>query len=1158
MKGKLNKKLFFSPLIFLLTLPFVLAQDQVDFDTEVDKVESLIDNREFEQAEEALINLQQSLENTSLITQDTVKLFFTSKLAFIAYQLGDCKSTIERSKEDIDLRKEIYGVGDPITLSANRNLGIYYLNCDSVERAKEILTETVQIHREEIGQPDELYARSLDDLAYVEGRLGNISEAEKNYDELLGLLGDGKSSFYLHVAENYSALLMSSEKYEKASQFYEDLKGYMSKKAEYPAYLKDYYNVFVHLKDYVKALEAASELLSWCEKNGAICEQAGIQVDDFLLNSARLSVLLFRYEEAEKYYDQAETVYEDSPTYISLLLEQAELFGATGEKYKQLNELSKSLIAHRSRNLTDSGTYTKTVLELGKLHTEMGRFERADELFSSYISDLEANAETAPEKLAVAYQSLGNQRYLLQNFKDADKYLTKARGILQKEGLTDTNEYASVLNSLGALYEALANYEKAESSYRTALKISLSENSGLRVALATNLANILTRTNPKNDSILVLLNQAIDWQKESSGIGHPAYANLLSNRAVYYQKNEVYDLALKDYEEAIKIFKYTVREDHPQYLSALSNIGLLYDLMDRKDEALETMLSAKEKYAKYYSETHPGYIRTVNNLANLYTKTEQYELAEPLLISLAKVQVKEINDSFTYLSESEKKTFVEEKQKLLNNFKVYVVARSTEEEGSIDPDVIEEWYNLELSTKGMLLNSTKQVREQIFNSGDEELIQLFSEWTVARKQIADLQSLKSDVKQKSQQRLDSLLQKTNNLEKELSRKSAEFGSSFAKTSPTFDQIRQKIGSGEASVEIIRTELNGEGIYTALVGTNQKDNPELIVIGKGDEIEKKGFNVYKNAIKYKLEDPKSFEIYWRKIHDYLTANGIEKIFYSPDGIYHKISINTLYNPLSKDYLIDELAIVQISSSKDILSLNLNAEDSDNIQNVLLVGRPAYKIGGSNGVSGSTRSFAMISNVADLPGTEEEITEIQELVSKADATCTTLLKEDAKEEAVKAELNKELVHIATHGFFMEDDKAPSADPMLSSGLLLAGVSNEKMDDSSEDGILTAYEIMNLGLNNLEMVVLSACETGLGEIASGEGIYGLQRAFFVGGAKSVVMSLWKVDDEATKDLMTTFYKDYLKNGNKREAFLNAQRKIKKKYKDPIYWGAFVMLGG
>ena len=101
------------------------------------------------------------------------------------------------------------------------------------------------------------------------------------------------------------------------------------------------------------------------------------------------------------------------------------------------------------------------------------------------------------------------------------------------------------------------------------------------------------------------------------------------------------------------------------------------------------------------------------------------------------------------------------------------------------------------------------------------------------------------------------------------------------------------------------------------------------------------------------------------------------------------------------------------------------------------------------------------------------------------------------------------------------------------------------------------MNLSLSNLNLVVLSACETGLGEITSGEGIYGLQRAFFVGGAETLVMSLWKVDDAATKDLMIEFYKEYLKSGNRKASFTLAQRKIKKKYKDPIYWGAFVMVG-
>ena len=1150
-------KLFFSAILGL-TYFISAGQTQVDFNQEVDQVESLVAAGDFNAAEEALNTLRESIAETSLADQDTVKLYFSSKLSFIANQLGDCEKTIRLSKEDTRLRTEIYGEGDPVTLSSKRNLGIYYLNCDSAEQAKNVLSETIRIHQKEIGQPDELYARSLDDLAYVSGKLGELEEAEKYYNELLGLLGGSKNSFYLHVIENYSALLMSSEKYSEAALYYEDLKSYLKDTEDYPFFLKDFFNVFVHEKDYVKALETAAELITWCESGGSFCLDYDLAVDDFVLNSARLSVLLYRYDEAEKYYAKAESLYESQSGYISILLEQANLFSQTNQRYKQLNVLSKSLITHRSQGITDSSSYTKTVLELGKLHTEMGRFERADKVFSDYISDLESSENSQPLSLAVAYQSLGNQRYLRQNFKDADNYFSRAQSVLRSEGLTGSAEYASLLNSQGALYESLANYQKAESNYREALSISQDKDSGLRIALATNLANVLTRTDAKNDSILVLLNQAVIWQDESTGKQHPTYANLLSNRGTYYLENELYELALRDLEKAIQIFEYTVQEDHPQYLASLANLGLLYDMTDQKEPALNAMLKSKELYLKYYSDTHPGYIRTVNNLANHYTKNEQYELAEQLLVAVADIQVKEINDSFTYLSESEKKTFVEEKQKLLNNFKGYIVARSSIDENSIKPQVVEKWYDLELSTKGMLLNSTKQVREQIFNSGDQELIDLFSQWTLARKQIADVQSLKSDLKKSSQLNLDSLLDKTNGLEKELSRRSTGFGGSFGSSMPSFGDIRTKLKTGEATVEIIRTELNNEGIYTALVGLPTKEYPRLIVLGKGDDFERKGFTVYKNAIKFKVADAKSFDFFWRKIDNYLKENEVNKIYYAPDGIYHKISINTLYNPVTKKYLIDDLEILQLSSTKDVLTLNLSAEQSDQISSALLVGRPLYKMDGTGNLVATTRSFEQISNVSELPGTEKEVVEIQSLIEKTGTRCNVLLNAEADEAGVKARLNQPLVHIATHGFFMEDEDAPSVDPMLSSGLLLAGVSDVQISSDQEDGILTAYEIMNLSLTNLKMVVLSACETGLGEIASGEGIYGLQRAFFVGGAESVVMSLWKVDDSATKDLMTTFYRGYLKTGNKRAAFLEAQRKIKKKYKDPIYWGAFVMLGG
>lgn len=165
----------------------------------------------------------------------------------------------------------------------------------------------------------------------------------------------------------------------------------------------------------------------------------------------------------------------------------------------------------------------------------------------------------------------------------------------------------------------------------------------------------------------------------------------------------------------------------------------------------------------------------------------------------------------------------------------------------------------------------------------------------------------------------------------------------------------------------------------------------------------------------------------------------------------------------------------------------------------------------------------------------------------------------------------MHIATHGYFLKDvhrtnwpvgvhaDYAKD-NVLLRSGLLLTGASEpEKEDiglDNSSNGVVTSYEAMNLDLHGTNLVVLSACETGLGEIKAGEGVYGLQRAFLVAGAKALIMSLWKVNDETTQQLMNIFYSNWTRTGDMQKSFKEAQLNLMNKYKNPYYWGAFVLM--
>jgi len=117
--------------------------------------------------------------------------------------------------------------------------------------------------------------------------------------------------------------------------------------------------------------------------------------------------------------------------------------------------------------------------------------------------------------------------------------------------------------------------------------------------------------------------------------------------------------------------------------------------------------------------------------------------------------------------------------------------------------------------------------------------------------------------------------------------------------------------------------------------------------------------------------------------------------------------------------------------------------------------------------------------------------------------------------------------------------------------------KFNYNIEDGILTAYEAMSMNLDKTSLVVLSACETGLGDLTVGEGVYGLQRAFMVAGAQTLIMSMFKVSDEATQKLMVNFYQKWLSTGNKRDSFVQAKKELRNEFKDPKDWGAFIMIG-
>jgi CHAT domain-containing protein len=352
---------------------------------------------------------------------------------------------------------------------------------------------------------------------------------------------------------------------------------------------------------------------------------------------------------------------------------------------------------------------------------------------------------------------------------------------------------------------------------------------------------------------------------------------------------------------------------------------------------------------------------------------------------------------------------------------------------------------------------------------------------------------------------------------------------------------------------------------------------------GAALESKYLSYYKNAVNFKREDKISYEQFWKPIGDKLkTLNkkGFSKIYFSPDGVYHQISLNTLQNPETGKYLLEEENIQLIGTSRDLIEYGTNETDlSKNFAEyqTYMLGFPAYNLENkkSDTTKAKDRSFSAVERIMGargaismLPGTKTEIENLNRMFAAKSIKTKTFLSENASEENVKQMKNPTILHIATHGFFVPEVKESEVktiqdaekrnllkNPFMRSGLLLAGCENQIPE--GEDGVLTAEEAMNLNLDKTELVVLSACETGLGDIQAGEGVFGLQRAFQQAGAKTVLMSLWKVSDEATQMLMTEFYSALLGGKSKREAFKIAQMKLRQKFESPYYWGAFVMVG-
>ena len=771
------------------------------------------------------------------------------------------------------------------------------------------------------------------------------------------------------------------------------------------------------------------------------------------------------------------------------------------------------------------------------------------------------------------YEKTGDYVKAEQNFvtayEETKKHLIASSKHLAFYGVFQKTIYDPI-DRLGFFYLKIGNVRKAEQLFNESLSLretNFPERSIHRIHPLVGLGSLHYRKNDIEKAYEYFnraikgINRAMTTNFDQDELNRIFLNDLAEICLTLGRKNEALDYINKLALASSGPGKFSSKIASRQEVARIFEMKSRYFLQEGDFLKAQEYLDKANHYNPANVTTSDVNFKLIKTEALLQWSQGQADRAGESFQKLVKAYQQHIAYNFVAMSEYEKEQFYYSLKKDFDLFNAFVLDYS-----ATQPEKLyEQMYNNLLSTKALLLNQTNRQKNRILQSGDQALIATLHAWENSKAKLAAQYYQKSTTT-----RIDSLERKIETLEKQLNQVSGLFENK--EKSVEWTQVKNILKPGEAAIEIVRINvvdkkklsnanpLSDSTVYLFLLLTTETKTPQPFVVTNGDQLEKHFLPYYRNAIYSQTEDKLSYDQFWLPIRKQVA--GVKKLYLSADGVYNQINLNTLLNPVTSQYLIDEINLVYLTNTGDLLrKRNLNPD-----MKAVLVGRPTYdftesnirvnevKIYGQRNVISEELMTFKEQDFSDLPGTETEVSRIESILQKRNLDVISLKGEEALEENVKAVRRPSILHIATHGFFV-DDQASAISPMIRSGIVLAGVKNTEKE-KTEDGILTAYEATNLNLDGTDLVVLSACQTGLGEVRNGEGVYGLQRAIMVAGANNLLMSLWKVDDEATAFLMTSFYSVW-EGQNNPDEFREIQIAMRKKYPHPFYWGAFVMLG-
>lgn len=901
------------------------------------------------------------------------------------------------------------------------------------------------------------------------------------------------------------------------------------------------------------------------------------QNDDILLgvelnHIANLQLKLGEYEQAEANLKNALVILrskdskaylEQQPALVATLQTQAKLYGIKGLFDDAEDNLDDAQDIIDKATGVKIGDKLSTAKELSSLLIQLGKYSATSDLLEELIPEYERLFGHTSIRLI---EPLVNQGYILLangDYTEAEKIALRVNQIAVKTYGDNSTKTAPTQKLLSDIYYTLGDYEKAETYVLKALasQEKLFGRSHIEVAKSlSQLALIKFHKGDNRQGVEKLMLESRDIMVSKLGKDNPQYASILKNVAVLYISEKRYDIAFNSLTQAEAIWRAkTGKKNNVNAASIYTLTGDVYYQLKNYKKAEEFYIQSKDLYEKFFSTSHPEYVKVLSKLSRVYYMQKDYKRSKRLIEESLNTSEGYIKQNFPALSERQKAKYW---NTIKGDFEFYnTLAFSNMEDFK---DLTGKVYNYQLLTKALLLSSSIKIRERIMNSTDEDLKNQYNTWVQKKEQLTLALSMSPE--QLTENKIDpnALQQEVELLEKNLSNSSELFAQSFETKRITYDDIKKALKPNEVAMEMVRYRyfnhtFTDSVVYAALYLRSDLSRPKAVIMKDGRKMETRYFKFYRNAITGKIEDPHSYGVFWEPIQKEIGQ--ASTLYLSPDGIYNQLNLEAIQTPDGR-YVVDNSNIVLVSNTKDVYLRKIQTRTQSKENTASMFGNPSFYLTVS-------RDHA----ISSLPGTEKEVEQLKFMLNQKGWTTTEYIEKTATEEKIKELNNPKIFHIATHGLYrpteqvsleeeMEGNEALlTQNPLLRTGLLLKGAGDllDKTDHNynMESGILTAYEAMSLNLDKTDLVVLSACETGLGDLEAGEGVYGLQRAFLVAGAKVLIMSMFKVDDDATQKLMLKFYQKWLNSGNLRQSFTDAKKELRIEYPEPIYWGAFMMIG-